>query len=143
MQDESLQLPLSSVLNSCAAHQDFAHQAWSQMNLQSDAIAARGQLPAAAQGRGQRPNPDPNPNPNPNLTLTLTLTLALTLTLTLSLTPILTLTLTLTLSLTLALVALVALKPLSLPLTLQGRVWRVRAVLLARAAPRGVPGGLP
>ena len=42
MQDESLQLPLSSVLNSCAAHQDFAHQAWSQMNSQSDAIAARG-----------------------------------------------------------------------------------------------------
>jgi len=41
-QDESLQFPLSSVLNSCAAHQDFAHQAWSQMNLQSDAIAARG-----------------------------------------------------------------------------------------------------
>eukprot|EP00964_Phaeocystis_antarctica_P030349 scaffold17133_cov43-Phaeocystis_antarctica.AAC.1 len=83
-QDESLQLPLSSVLNSCAAHlvrvkmrarvrvrvrvrararvrvrerervwararvrvsaahQDFAHQAWSQMNSQSDAIAARG-----------------------------------------------------------------------------------------------------
>jgi hypothetical protein len=42
MHDESLQLPLSSVLNSCAAHHDFAHQAWSQMNLQSDAIAARG-----------------------------------------------------------------------------------------------------
>ena len=41
-QDESLQLPLSSVLNSCAAHQDFAHEALSQMNLQSDAIAARG-----------------------------------------------------------------------------------------------------
>lgn len=41
-QTKSLQLPLSSVLNSCAAHQDFAHQAWSQMNLQSDAIAARG-----------------------------------------------------------------------------------------------------
>ena len=42
MQDESLQLPLSSVLNSCVAHQVFAHHALSQMNWQSDSRAARG-----------------------------------------------------------------------------------------------------
>ena len=36
---KSLQLPLSSVLNSCAAHQDLAHHACSHMNLQSDARA--------------------------------------------------------------------------------------------------------
>jgi hypothetical protein len=41
-QTKSLQLPLSSVLNSCATHHDFAHQACSQMNLQSDARASRG-----------------------------------------------------------------------------------------------------
>ena len=40
-QTKSLQLPLSSVLNSCAAHHDLAHQALSQMNLQSDARAWR------------------------------------------------------------------------------------------------------
>ena len=40
--DESLQLPLSSVLNSCVAHQVFAHHALSQMNWQSDSRAARG-----------------------------------------------------------------------------------------------------
>ena len=41
-QTKSLQLPLSSVLNSCAAHQDFAHQALVQMNWQSEARALRG-----------------------------------------------------------------------------------------------------
>jgi hypothetical protein len=44
LQDESLQRPLSSVLNSLTAHQSFAHGALLQMNLQSDTRALRGGL---------------------------------------------------------------------------------------------------
>ena len=41
-QDESLQLPLFSALKWWCAHHDLAHDAFSQMNLQSDARALRG-----------------------------------------------------------------------------------------------------